>query len=283
MVLVQRDAPYPHVEFRDSLDGDLLRVVPERGGLITGWRCGGRERLYFDQERFRDPALSVRGGMPVLFPICGGLPGGVLSLPEGSFQLPQHGFARDLPWQLRPLADGRGIALELEHNATTLALYPFRFLLRLEVRLAPGTLEIAATVHNRGEAPMPFSLGLHPYFCITDLATARFEGLPPRCVDQLTGQECDTDQQIDLMAEGIDLLAQPAGPVRLVDPSAGTTLELQPSAPLDRVVIWSDPPRPMVCLEPWTAPRGALVSGEGRLEVLPGSQIQLHSRYRAVA
>jgi len=283
MVVVQRDAPYPHIEFSESVDGDLLRVVPERGGLITGWRSAGRERLYFDHERFLDPLLSVRGGIPVLFPICGGLPGGVLSLPQGRFQLPQHGFARDLPWQLRPLADGRGIGLELEHNATTLALYPFRFLLRLEVRLAPGTLDISALVHNHDDEPMPFSFGLHPYFRIADLATARFEGLPDRCVDQLTGQECDTDQQIDLMAEGIDLLAHPAGPVRLIDPSGGTTLELQTSAPLDRVVIWSDPPRRMVCLEPWTAPRGALVSGVGRLEVLPGAQLQLHTRYRALA
>ena len=84
--------------FSDPASGDSLTVVPERGGLVTGWCCGGEEILYFDAERFADPAKSVRGGIPVLFPICGNLPGDVLSLPQGSFPLAQHGFARDLPW-----------------------------------------------------------------------------------------------------------------------------------------------------------------------------------------
>ncbi|WP_255517736.1 hypothetical protein [Synechococcus sp. CBW1108] len=32
--LSQPDHPYPHWEFSDPTSGDLLRVVPERGGLI---------------------------------------------------------------------------------------------------------------------------------------------------------------------------------------------------------------------------------------------------------
>ena len=45
---------------------------------MTEWSCGGREWLYFDQERYANPANSIRGGIPVLFPICGNLPGDVL-------------------------------------------------------------------------------------------------------------------------------------------------------------------------------------------------------------
>ncbi len=283
MALVQRDLPYPHWEFRDPDSGDLLRLVPERGGLISGWLSGGRERLYLDEDRFRDPSLSVRGGIPVLFPICGGLPGGVLPLPQGRFALPQHGFARDMPWRMRPLDDGRGVALELEHCGATLALYPYRFRLQLELRLAPRSLEITAVVHNQDELTMPFCFGLHPYFRVADLATARVEGLPARGLDQLTGQPCDNNQQLDLLAEGIDLLAGAAPSVRLLDPRASTAVELETSAPLDLVVIWSDPPRPMVCLEPWTAPRGALVSGDRRLELAPGGNTRLHCHYRALA
>lgn len=281
MVLVQRDTPYPHWEFSDPASGDLLRVVPERGGLVSGWRTGGTERLYLDLERFADPGLSVRGGIPVLFPICGGLPADAQPLPGASEVLPQHGFARDLPWQLRPLQDGRGIGLELSSGESTRRLYPFRFQLRLEVRLEPGCLDISAAVENQDEVPMPFCFGLHPYFRIADLATARLEGLPGRCVDQLTGEECDTGQQLDLMAEGIDLIAGPSAAVRLVDPTGGTAMELQPFAPLDLVVVWSDPPRQMLCLEPWTAPRGALASGERLLRLPPGETIRMQTRYTA--
>jgi galactose mutarotase-like enzyme len=36
----------------------------------------------------------------------------------------------------------------------------------------------------------------------------------------------------------------------------------------------------MVCLEPWSAPRGALVSGDRRLMLAPGEQRRLACRYR---
>jgi galactose mutarotase-like enzyme len=53
---------------------------------------------------------------------------------------------------------------------------------------------------------------------------------------------------------------------------------LQADAPFDHVVVWTDPPRPMVCLEPWTARRGVL-----GLELRPGEQQELRCRYRIEA
>jgi galactose mutarotase-like enzyme len=279
MALIQRDLPYPHWEFSDPSSGDLLRLVPERGGLISGWCCGEREVVYLDLERFLDPAQSVRGGFPVLFPITGGLPNNELPLPQGTFTLPQHGFARNLPWRMDPLADGRGVALELTDTAETLQAYPFQFLLRLEVRLAPGALEIATTVSNRSAEPMPFSFGLHPYFNLSSLEGVRFEGLPQECLNHLTMAPAATAEQMQRLASGIDLLVRPSGPVRLVDEAAGATLELQLSHPLDLVVLWTEPPRPMVCIEPWSGPRLALLSGDRRIELAPGDSTELHTRY----
>ena len=65
MTFRQQSAPYPHWEFVHPTSSDRLRVVPERGGLVTEWRCNEREILYLDQERFADPSKSVRGGIPV--------------------------------------------------------------------------------------------------------------------------------------------------------------------------------------------------------------------------
>jgi len=279
MALLQRDTPYPHWEFSDEASGDLFRVVPERGGLISGWRWGGQEVVYLDEARFLDPSQSVRGGFPVLFPITGGLPDNRLPLPQGDFSLGQHGFARQLPWLMRPLADGRGVALELTDSPETLAAYPFPFCLTMEVRLAPGALDISTRVENRGDQPMPFSFGLHPYFNLSSLDGVRFEGLPASCLNHLTMAEAPTAPQLDRLAEGIDLLVRPTGPVRLLDGAAGRTLELQLSHPLDLVVIWTEPPRAMVCLEPWTGPRQALISGDRRLVVEPGASTLLHTRY----
>jgi galactose mutarotase-like enzyme len=66
----------------------------------------------------------------------------------------------------------------------------------------------------------------------------------------------------------------------VVDPAAGLSLTLETTAPFDCVVVWSETPRPMVCLEPWTAPRQALVSGDRRLLLAPGENSNLHCRYR---
>ena len=173
--------PYPHWLLTDPISGDALSLVPERGGLLTGWLChgpwGGREILYFDAERFADPALSVRGGMPVLFPICGNLAGNELVLPQGRYPLSQHGFARDLPWGLDPLPDGCGVRLTLEDGpSTTRAHYPFSFRLALELRLQPGALAIEATVTHTGgplDPPIPFAFGLQPAGAEGDRALGR--------------------------------------------------------------------------------------------------------------
>ena len=259
--------------------GDQLCLVPERGGLVTGWRCQGpwgeRELLYFDAERFADPAKSVRGGIPVLFPICGGLAGSAM---------PQHGFARDLPWQIRALPDGHGVSLTLTDTPATLAVFPHRFALALEFRLEPQALAITARVSHpggEGEAPLPFAFGLHPYFTAADLQAVRLEGLPPQAIDQAAGASANTADLLASLPSGVDLLAGPTPAVRLEAGDLAISLETQ--APLDLAVVWTDPPRPMVCLEPWTAPRGALNSGERLLQVEPGEGLELACRYRVEA
>ena len=84
--------------FKPEFDS-LIRIVPERGGLITEWLSEGKELLYFDLERFLDKDKSVRGGIPILFPICGDLSEGYL-IGGKKYFLKQHGFARDLPWSI---------------------------------------------------------------------------------------------------------------------------------------------------------------------------------------
>jgi galactose mutarotase-like enzyme len=264
---------------------------------VTRWFANGEERLYFDAERFADPSKSVRGGIPVLFPVCGNLPDNRLELPQGTVELAQHGFARDRPWQLQALADGRGIRLELCDDAITRASYPFAFRLVLEVRLEPAALTIRALVRHEAEdapdpavagavsAAMPFALGLHPYFAVADLGGAALEALPARCFDHLTAGPADTAAQLVRLPQGVDLRVERSGTApRLLtglsssdgSPKAAV-IELQADSPLDHTVVWTDPPRPMVCLEPWTARRGEL-----GLALAAGEQLELNCRYTLV-
>ena len=270
--------PWPHWVWTDPDSGDQLSLVPERGGLLTGWRSGGREILYLDAARFADPALSVRGGAPVLFPLCGNLPGDQLPLPSGTYTLRQHGFARELPWTLAALDDGQGVAMELADGPATLPQYPFPFLLRLELRLRPAALAITVRIEHRGvsgDGVMPFSFGLHPYVAVLDPGAVRIEGLPGQCLDHLTMAPATTAEQLSRLGEGVDLFCAASGAVRLVDPLAALAVVLETEAPFDCVVVWTEPPRPMVCLEPWTARRGAL-----GLSLAAGQEQRLRCRYR---
>ena len=282
MTFRQQSAPYAHWEFVHPSSGDRLRIVPERGGLVSEWRCNGREVLYFDQERYADPAKSVRGGIPVLFPICGNLPDDTLPLASGTYTLKQHGFARNLPWTIELLEDQGGVRLSLVDIADTRAAYPFAFRVQMEVRPVASALEIVTTVSNTTEAggeAMPFSYGLHPYFNVIDLAQTQLEGLAPRCLNHLEMADAETESQLSRLPDGVDFLTRPAGPVTLVDSAAGTRLQLQHQEPMDLTVVWTEPPRPMVCLEPWTGPRQALISGDRKLVLAAGQSTTLTCRY----
>src|SRR3712207_846071 len=114
-----------------------LEVVPERGGIITNWRLQDRDILYLDTDRFADPSLSVRGGIPILFPICGNLPDNIYIYQGQQYQLKQHGFARDLPWTVTESAENQAsdrasLTLDLNSNDQTRAVYPFDFQLTLD-------------------------------------------------------------------------------------------------------------------------------------------------------
>ena len=279
MTLTQQMGPYAHWEYIHPESGDRLRIVPERGGIVTEWRCGDREVLYFDQERYADPGKSIRGGIPVLFPICGNLPADRLELNGVAHTLKQHGFARNLPWQLQLLKDQGGVKLTLTETEETLAAYPFPFLVEMEVRPVAQALEIHTTIANRSESVMPFSFGLHPYFNVSELSQTDVAGLNERCLNHLEMADTDTASQLTRLPEGVDFLCRPAGPVTLIDHTNGHQLQLQHQEPMDLTVIWTEPPRAMVCVEPWTGPRQSLLSGDRKLEIQPGASCVLSCRY----
>ena len=277
--LVRKNFPYKHWEYLDHQTGNRLRLVPERGGLITEWRCNGREILYFDLDRFLKEDQSVRGGIPILFPICGGLPQNYLRLEQGNFYINQHGFARDLPWILKSLDNQLGLKMSLADTRKTRALYPFLFLIEMEIRMENNTLSIHTTVQNKGKERMPFCFGLHPYFGVQDLEQLAIKGLSDSCTNHLDMKLTSTKSQLSKISEGIDLLANSRGAVSLVDLKTGYTIEMHHPYPMDLAVVWSSPPRKMVCLEPWTSPRSALISGDRSLTLDPQSSQELFCRF----
>ena len=81
----------------------------------------------------------------------------------------------------------------------------------------------------------------------------------------------NTDTQLLRLKQGVDFLSGPTNSVKLFDLIDLARLEIQLKSPMDLAVIWTDPPRNMICLEPWTSPRNSLISGD-RLQVIQPHQ-----------
>ena len=69
-----------------------IKFCPKRGGVITNWVSDGNEILYFDEKRFIDKTKSIRGGIPILFPICGNLNTSSSVFGNGYLQILTHHY-----------------------------------------------------------------------------------------------------------------------------------------------------------------------------------------------
>ncbi len=257
----------------DQAAASSLEVVPERGGIITRWQVQGRELLYLDAERFANPELTVRGGIPILFPICGNLPNNTYTSNGQTYQLKQHGFARDLPWQVtaQNTQDLASITLELHSNEQTQAVYPFEFGVEFTYQLHGNTLEIQQRFTNHSSEVMPFSVGLHPYFTVQDKTQLRFDIPASKLLDQRSQTVAPFNNQFDFEQDEIDVafrdLARRESSV--VDELANTELSLRYAPPYSMVVFWTVQGKDFYCLEPWTAGRNALNTGDRLIQLTP--------------
>ncbi|MCC5898635.1 MAG: aldose epimerase [Phormidium sp. BM_Day4_Bin.17] len=271
---------YPTYILSDDSAQAQLEIVPERGGLVTRWQVGDRDILYFDAERFANPELSVRGGIPILFPICGNLPNNTYTHEGTSYSLKQHGFARDLPWTVGESRTDKSasLTLELASNEETLAVYPFEFHLSFTYRLHGHTLEIVQRYSNPSEDQiLPFSCGLHPYFQVPDKSQLRFHLPSHQYWDQLDGTLHDFDNRFNFERKEIDvaftqLQSQSAS---VYDCKQGFTLNLEYSTPFSTLVFWAVQGKDYYCLEPWSAPRNALNTGDRLIHVHPRSSLEM--------
>ncbi len=266
---------YKTYTLQDQASSSSIDVVPERGGIITSWRVKDRELLYLDAQRFANPELTVRGGIPILFPICGNLPDNSYDYNGQKYVLKQHGFARDLPWEVAEeiTTDKASISLVLTSNEETLAVYPFEFKLIFTYQLKGNVLEIAQRYINTGKERMPFSTGLHPYFLAIDKSQLRFEIPAMQYRDQRTGAIRDNTgcfdpelEEIDAAFERVTGLAASA-----YDASRDLRITVSYTAAYSTVVFWTIKGKDYFCLEPWTSPRNSLQTGDRLTYLEPGA------------
>lgn len=253
-------------------DSSRFELAPARGGLLLSARIQDRELLYLDESTLLDLKKNVRGGIPVCFPIAGRIPDNVARFDGAEIRLPQHGFARNLPWEFETFDSGTGkLTISLSSSDETRAVYPFDFLFKLTYRIQDNALVAESDITNTGKKVMPVHLGFHPYFYIgeTEKNLLRVVASASRAFDNRAQVYKDYEPPA-LGGDEVDyhILDPNGGAVRLRGPKGGIRVDY---GAFPCVVLWTLPGKPFVCVEPWTAPAGAMATGGGLIELLPGA------------
>jgi galactose mutarotase-like enzyme len=257
--------PLAHLETVILRKGAVTAALaPARGGMLTRLYVDQRPILYLDEATLLDPTKSVRGGNPVLFPTPGKLAGDQWAWQHRTGHLPQHGFARVLPWEVHARSE-TACTLALTSSAATLPNYPWPFRCEIEYELTHSGIAIRQSVANLGDDPMPFALGYHPYFwvprahksgCfIPTAATSAFDNLTKRTASPPPVDLGGTEIDLHLINHVPHGAARADAVLLLWD---GARVAIRTSAEFTRWVIWSKPDTDFVCVEPWTALGNAL-------------------------
>ena len=256
-----------------------IEIVPERGGIVTSWTVGDQEIFYLDTERFTHPDLSVRGGIPILFPICGNMPENTYTLNGEVYNLKQHGFAREMAWQVDTDEQvENGISLILTSTPATLAVYPFEFKVKFTYILTGSTLVIKQSYSNLSSQSMPFSAGTHPYFAAPDKSQLKFEFPSAEFIDQKSFVTHPFLGSFDCSLDEIDVMFfNPATHNRAIATDASRNLKL--TIDFDQyhrtLVFWTVKGKDFFCVEPWTAARNSLNTGENLIFVDAGATVDM--------
>ena len=127
---VVHDSLLPYVALAT---GDSAAEIHLFGGCVTSYSKGGVELLAHRRDSKLDGATPISGGIPFCFPQFG----------AGALQ--QHGFARNLVWELASTVCGEepSVVLRLCESDYTLAMWPHAFECTYTVTLKPDRLATA--------------------------------------------------------------------------------------------------------------------------------------------
>lgn len=244
------------------------------GGELLSFKLDGIEKIH-QGESVRDEKGKVywKRHAPVLFPIVGKLKRGQTLINGRTFEMLQHGFARDMEYEPVTKLDNFH-SYVLKSNKYTLARYPYDFELYNTYRQEDNKLIVIYKVVNTGITNMPFSIGGHPAFKIDpddlkrgnyylEFAEEEEKAHFLYLVDGLVGTDYAKNQLIEdkylLLDEHTfdnDALIIKGIQHKKISLKNSRTRKCVLSMEYERfpyLGIWSKPNAPFLCLEPWTS------------------------------
>ncbi|MSQ80068.1 MAG: aldose 1-epimerase family protein [Flavobacteriaceae bacterium] len=278
-----------------SIENHVIRLLVNENGaemcsLIS--KNTGRELLWqADQKHWPRNA-------PVLFPIVGRLRNDKANCQDEQINLTQHGFARDMIFELKEKTDDY-FKFELNSNETTRRQYPFDFELFISYQLLDDGVKIGYEVYASDTAlnkdGLWFSIGAHPGFNWPFQANEKPEDYflefeHPERLETILLKEGLRSGETKLIAENAMLLRLHHGLfatdalifknlksrwVKIVNELTGQSVKVSIEG-WPWLGIWTKPNAPFLCIEPWQGVTDSIDSlgnfeaKDGVVKLLPG-------------
>ena len=249
---------YPNVVLANKYGTAELALL---GANVLSYRPTGHSPVIFrPAKRDYRRGEAFHGGIPVCWPQFGN---------RFSKELPQHGFARNLVFDVRATGyseDMTEVTLGLRGDDETKRLWPHDFDLEYTVTVSMK-LNLKLVTRNTGTAPFAFSAGFHPYFSVRfrdDVAVKGLDGLKYIDGHDMSEGVQKGDLKIDFAPDHIFWMQPaPKHEFAVIDPGLKRAIALVSSGN-DRAVVWNcgegarladfapDDWKRYVCVEPVT-------------------------------
>ncbi|MEX2559249.1 MAG: aldose 1-epimerase [Pirellulales bacterium] len=275
------------ITITDQSSGATARIVPGFGFNCYSFQSMPSgvplELLWSDPDILSGQSKPSHSGIPILFPFAGRLRGSHLMYQRRTYPLGSddglgnaiHGFVLNRPWRVIENTPNRAVG-EFQASVDEPGLirrWPSDFRLTVAYEVRAGSLLSQIEVLNPGDGPLPFGLGLHPYFRLP----LGPQGRPDDC--RLTVPATEYWQLENMLPTGKRLPAD--GPRGLAhglrfgearlddiftglsyadgwcratmeDPPNGRLLEVVFSEQFRNCVVYNPPHRDTICIEPYT-------------------------------
>lgn len=161
-------AGYPNVVIANKYGSAEIALL---GANVLSYRPTGHGPVIFrPAKRDYNRGDAFHGGIPVCWPQFGR---------RFSQELPQHGFARKLVFEVigsQYSEDMTEVTLGLKSNDDTLKLWPHEFEFTVTISVSMK-LNLKMVTVNTGKEPFEFSCGFHPYFLLRNRDDVTIKGV----------------------------------------------------------------------------------------------------------
>ena len=163
----------------------MLKIQTKKSGAeLTSIQYNGKEILFQGAQVLDNNGnIYWKRQAPILFPIVGQLKNSQTQIEDKTYEMSQHGFARDMDFEEISKTKTKHHYM-LKNNEETLKKYPYKFELHVIYKIVEDTLIVTYQVKNMDNKTIYFGLGGHPAFNC-DYSNGEYEIAFPEQEDEI--------------------------------------------------------------------------------------------------